>query len=228
MTLILFMSSVALRMAALSRYGSGPRLFLATGLSNTMPSAGYSQFISLLAQNFTVYCYDSPQALDAHTMRRIAQLTQTTAYVGHSSLDPAILSLNILRSFVLLDPAAFPSGFDLKRREFVPQSAHVNRPVLTLDAEYAHRSRRPFIPRGFGLNVGQSHSEEFAGVGHADILDDTSATACHLIGIRGCQPLSTASITRRAYRASVSRRISRFLNKCVVARWNVPDKNCTI
>jgi hypothetical protein len=219
MILSLFLSSVVLRMAALSRYSSGPRLFLATGLSNTMPSAGYSQFISLLARNLIVYRYDSPPA----PMRCIAQVTQTTAYVGHSSIDLAILSLGIIRSFVLLDPASFPSAFDFWRREFVPQSTRADRPLY---AEYAHRSRRPFIPRSFGPDMGQGHSDEFAGVGHVDILNETSATACHLLGIRGLQPSSSASTIRRAYRASVSRRIFRCLNK-LVDRWGVQNKNCT-
>lgn len=199
------------RLRGLSRRGAGPAVFFATGLSNTMPAGGYSQFLSLLAKNFTVYTYDAPRALDAPTFRRVAREAGPLAYVGHSSLQIGLLHVADVRRFVLLDPSAFPIAFDARAREFVTRTCTCAAPVLTLHAEYARRGRAPFIPRGFGLDVDGCHEREFAAVGHADILDDAAAATCNRLGIRGCRPASEAAAVRNTYRRAVAEHVAAFL-----------------
>lgn len=195
----------------LSYDGLGPPLLFATGLCNCMPSQGYSKFLKILQRDFTVFRYDTARPLIRRDVEMIcSEINHPFVYVGHSSLAPSLLRHNSISAIVLLDPASFPKCFDHRARRFISRSIEVEKPVLVINAEYTTSGEFPFIPAGFELNIVDSESQSLIDVGHADILDDQYASACHLIGIRGHSPLKDAHAKRHAYRLEVAENIRRF------------------
>lgn len=199
------------RLFGLSHKGLGPPLFFATGLNNCMPSHGYSQFLSILQRDFTVFCCDTASPLRTRDIDRISSaIDRPFLYVGHSSLVPSILSHESVCDAVLLDPASLPTHFDPSTRRFVPRAIDVEKPVMVINAEYTTNGAFPFIPVGFELKIPRGAAQTIVNVGHADILDDQYASACHLMGIRGHSPLKNARAKRNEYRLDVADRIRRF------------------
>ena len=204
-------------MLPLSVSGNGPVVIFSTGLCNLMPSLGYSNFLGLLQQDLQVVCYDAPVALDRRNLERIAKEIsphRPIGYVGHSSLLPSLFETDVIGSRVLLDPAALPQKYDINKRSFVPQKTFSSCPTLIINAEYTSTAPVPFIPPEFSLVVhGDTVSKKEIQVGHADILDDWYASACHRIGIRGTTPLSEARFIRDHYRRRVADATTRFMMK---------------
>ena len=196
--------------------GSGPPVFFATGLNNCMPSTGYSQIISLLSRHLTVITMDGQLFLDEPQLKHALLSTLSpgarASYVGHSSLLPSLLQCELVDKFVFLDPATVPQAYDFSNRRFIPRKLSVSpRKALTLNAEYTSRSARPFIPPGFRPGVNGSEIAELSRVGHADLLDDMYASACHRMGIRGNAPLRRAREVRAAYREELANMITSFV-----------------
>ncbi len=195
--------------------GSGPTVFFATGLNNCMPSAGYSKLIGLLSHNLTVVTWDGQLFLDRTSLERLIRTVspdRRVSYIGHSSLLPSLLNAEGIDKFVLLDPAAIPREFDRSARRFLPRTVSVApREAFVLKAEYTSRTARPFIPAGFELDVKKGTTLEIPDVGHADILDDVYASACHRIGIRGSAPLRRAIKVRARYRDNLADKITSFV-----------------
>ena len=192
--------------------GCGPPVVFATGLRNLMPSAGYTQLLTILGHDMKIIHYE--QGLLDDTILQYISNTHANGdqigYIGHSSLSPSILKSKLINRAVLLDPSAIPSGYDIRRQKWTAQQIRPSCDVLVIEAEY---TKRTFIPDGFNLNISGASRHMSFGVGHADILDDFYANMCHMVGIRGCSFRSNARITRALYRRDVADRAIRFITQ---------------
>lgn len=196
----------------LSKRGTGPPVLFASGLCNTMPSAGYSQFINHLETVFTVYRYDRWSPLTERSIERVVEeIDAPFDYIGHSSLLPSLFHIGAIRKFVLLDPAALPCAFDRNACRFVSQNVVANKPILVICAEYTSTGLLPFIPDGFDLKVEGGLYITSHTMGHADILNDPYASACHALGIRGHVSRNTLA-ERSEYRFKTARHIIDFIS----------------
>ena len=177
-----------------------------------MPSTAYSQIVAELAREATVVCYDHPAPLNAESVADLADRLGVVSmgYFGHSSVRPELLRSPVLEAFVLCDPSTLPVRFAMREGGFVQRSLHPSAPVLSIRAEFTASSPVPFVPRPFSPQLASATEVEYPGVGHADILDDSYATMCHRIGIRGTT-VDHARRVRAEYRAAVGSAATQFL-----------------
>lgn len=197
-------------MRGLIARGSGPVVLLATGLCNTMPSAGYTQLIAALAPHVTVVTDDGSFALRPRRVREVARAlgVASLGYIGHSSFVPSLLECDAISAFVLLDPAVIPTC-SVARRNLSRRTLRAPAPTRIWRAEYTRAAARPFVPAPFVPHIRGARVRECAGVGHADLLDDAAADACRLLGIAGVD--DDRRTVRRAYRHALARDASQFL-----------------
>ena len=177
-----------------------------------MPSTGYTQLLTILAQDMKIIHYKQG-LIDTAVLQYISNTYANgdqIGYIGHSSLSPSIVESKLINRAVLLDPSAIPSGYDIGRQKWTAQQIRPSCDVLVINAEYTEGS---FIPDGFNLNISGAARHMSFGVGHADILDDFYASMCHLVGIRGCSFRSNARSVRALYRRDVADRAIRFFTQ---------------
>lgn len=218
-----------------SLVGKGPPVVFSSGLFGTMPRHIYTNFVRSLGENMTVVVPDTRGPVTPATITEIvdALAVDSIGFLAHSSFDPDVITqTSCIHGIVLCDPVVFPQlSVGVGNMALAPADISSTPPVLVLRASLAYEGAASnargavfpsyLTPRFSGGFVTE---EDFDGVGHADLLDDTWAEFARTFfpWMRGITPNFTEFGTwqfdqtavprkRDAYRARVANLSAKWL-----------------
>ena len=154
--------------------GKGPYIVFSSGLYGIMPPSGYSTFIKMLQDEYSIIL--SPHLKptlkkDLETYCKKKNIEEFI-YISHSSFDHTILESQLCKKAFLMDPVSLPEFFLKNRRvyTYLPTS------IIKFKFTYKNDKTNPFILPGFSTFIKGKNVETFTfNAGHIDILDDVWA-----------------------------------------------------